>query len=99
MARHKNEDEGTKTILKRWWVGAVAKLGENTFGRFWALRRTRLRRAGQRHGGEDSDGEDRGRTGDEGDAHGGAVRREETPAKEEGVHVQVVAEDVEGWRD
>ncbi len=67
-ARHKNEGEWTKTILKRWWVGVVAKPGAV---------RLRLRRARQRHGGGDFDGEDLGRAGEVGDEHGGALLREE----------------------
>ncbi len=88
--RHKNEGEGTKTILKTWWVGVVAKPGAV---------RLRLRRARQSHGGGGSDGEDLGRAGEGGDKHGGALQREATLAKEKGAHVQLAAEDVEGWRD
>ncbi len=90
--RHKKGVEGTQTICERLRVGAVAKRGEITFGRFWALRRTRLRRARQRHGGGDSDGEDLGRASEEGDKHEGSLRREETLAKEERQHVRSAAE-------
>ncbi len=71
-------------------MGAVAHTG--------ALR-GRLRRARQKQGSEDYDGEDLGRVGEGGDEHGGALRREETLAKEKRAHVQVAAEDLEGWRD
>ncbi len=52
-------------------MGAVAQTG--------ALR-VRLRRARQKHGSGDSDGEDLGRVGEGGDEHGGALQREETLA-------------------
>jgi hypothetical protein len=71
-------------------MGVVAKPGAV---------RLRPRRAHQRHGGGDSDGEDLGRAGEGGDEHGGALQREATLAKEKGAHVQLAAEDVEGWRD
>ncbi len=57
------------------------------------------RRARERHEGGDFDGKELGRAGEGQDEHGGALRHEESLAKEKGAHVQVAAEDVEGLKD